>query len=440
VRPIHDSPRSASIFENGLMKLASPEIVLERLRGLSGGEALLAVAGERDDVELVGGAVRDLLLGHEPRELDVVVGDGGRQDFAQAAPSFARALADRLGVRADANEHERFGTTLVEWDGGRIDVATRRAESYPAPGALPDVRAGTEQEDLERRDFTVNAIAVRLGGERRGEMRAVPNALGDLEAGRLRVLHERSFSDDPTRVLRLARYSARLSFEVEARTAELARTALAGRALDTVSGARIGAELRLALAEPDAIAALAAIDELGVLYALHPRLRLERPAIEATLVLLPADGRPEIALLTSLMLPLALRAHGDPRAEIAALLDRWDFPAGDRDRVAAAAVAVPRLLGELSATVRPSAIHAAAQGVPVEGVALAGALGCEEPVRCWLQDVRHVQLEITGDDLLRAGIAEGPEIGRRLEEVLVLRLDGELIGGREAELAAALEA
>ena len=159
-----------------------------------------------------------------------------------------------------------------------------------------------------------------------------------------------------------------------------------------------------------------------------------------TLALLPADGRPELALLASLVLPLALRAQGDPRAEIVALLDRWDFPAGDRDRVAAAAVAVPRLLEELPAAARPSAMRAALQGVPLEGVALAGALGCEEPARRWLQDVRHVHLEITGDDLLGAGIPEGPEIGRRLEAVLQLRLDGELAGGREAELAAALEA
>ena len=327
----------------------------------------------------------------------------------------------------------------MEWAGGRIDVATRRAESYPAPGALPEVRAGTEQEDLERRDFTVNAIAVRLGGERIGEARAVPDALDDLEAGRLRVLHERSFSDDPTRLLRLARYSARLGFEVEARTDALARASIAARALYTVSGARVGAELRLALAEADALAALAAMDELGVLRALHPRLRCERPLLEATLALLPADGRREIALLAALVLPLALRAQGDPRAEIVALLDRWDFPAGDRDRVAAAAVAVPRLLAELPAATRPSAIRAAAQGVPPEGIALAGALGFEKPVRLWLEDVRNVHLKITGDDLLIAGVAEGPEIGRRLEAVLELRLDGELADGREAELAAALE-
>jgi tRNA nucleotidyltransferase (CCA-adding enzyme) len=101
---------------------------------------------------------------------------------------------------------------------------------------------------------------------------------------------------------------------------------------------------------------------------------------------------------------------------------------------------VPRLLEELPTAERPSTIRATAKGVPLEGVALAGALGCEEPARSWLQDVRHVQLEITGNDLLAAGLPEGSEIGRRLEAVLRLRLDGELADGHAAELAAALEA
>jgi tRNA nucleotidyltransferase (CCA-adding enzyme) len=421
------------------MTVAAPEIVLERLHGLPGGEALLEVAAQRNDVELVGGAVRDLLLGTAPRELDVVVG-GDQLPFGQAASLFARDLAGRLDVLADANEHERFGTALVEWDGGRVDIATRRAESYAAPGALPDVRAGTEEEDLERRDFTVNAIAVRLGGERRGKARAVPDALSDLEQGRLRVLHERSFTDDPTRLLRMARYRARLGFEVEARTAALARAALAARALDTVSGARIGAELRLALGEPDAVATLGTMNELGVLRALHPRLRFERPVLEATLALLPADARPDLVLLAALVLPLALRAQGDPRAEIVALLDRWDFPAGDRDRVAATACAVPRLVEQLPILELASELRAVARGVPLEGVALAGALAGEARAKQWLQETRHIALKIAGDDLLAVGLAEGPEIGRRLEAVLKLRLDGELAEGRAAELAAALEA
>jgi tRNA nucleotidyltransferase (CCA-adding enzyme) len=430
---------------------ASSEIVLRQLRGLPGGETLLAVAAERDDVELVGGAVRDLLLGRTPREIDVVVGGRG-VSFAEDARLFAERLGARLnaslpgaGALAVTSEHERFGTALVGWDGGQIDIATRRAESYPAPGALPEVRAGTEEEDLERRDFTVNAIAVRLAGERGGELRAVPDALRDLEQGRLRVLHEQSFVDDPTRLLRLARYRARLGFDVEAGTAKLAGDALAAGALRTVSGARIGAELRLALDEANAIATLAAMNQLGVLSALHPRLRFEQPVLEATLALLPADGRPDLALLAALVLPLALRAEGNrseigQRAEIVALLDRWDFPAGDRDRVAAAACAVPRLIEQLPIAARPSELRAAALGVPLEGVALAGTLADGEgAAEQWLGDTRHIALEIDGEDLLAAGLSEGPEIGRRLEAVLELRLDGELAEGRAAELQAALD-
>ena len=428
------------------MPVGAPEIVLEQLRGLPGGEALLEVAAERDDVDMVGGAVRDLLLGRTPREIDVVVG-GQATSFAEDAALFAEQLgallnasSSEVGALASTSEHERFGTALVTWSGGEIDIATRRAESYSEPGALPDVRAGAPEEDLERRDFTVNAIAVRLGGERRGQARTVPDALSDLEEGRLRVLHEQSFIDDPTRLLRMARYRARLGFEIEDHTAALAVAAIAAGALEMVSGARIGAELRLALAEDDAVASLAAMDELGVLGALHPRLRFEQPVARATLALLPGDGRPDLALLASLLLPLALRAGDDPRAEIVALLDRWDFHAGDRDRVAAATVAVPRLIEELPAAERPSLLRTVAAGVPLEGVALAGALGSEEPARLWLEQTRHVHLQITGEDLLMAGIPEGPEIGRRLEAALKLRLDGELADGRDAELTASLQA
>jgi len=428
---------------SGTHAIHGAEEVIGRLASLPGGPELLAQARRREDIALVGGAVRDLLLGHWPRELDVTVA-GDSAPLARALSASVSPSERPYGHVVEPILHERFSTASVVWDYGRIDIAELRAESYPAPGALPDVRSGSVEEDLARRDFTVNAISLPLGGERRGELIAVEGALEDLQQGRLRVLHEQSFRDDPTRLLRLARYAARLGFEVETRTAELARAALAERALDTVSGARIGAELRLALDEADAIATLAAMHELGVLSALHPRLRFEQPVLEAALALLPADGRPDLALLAALVLPLALRAEDDrseigQRAEIVALLDRWDFPAGDRDRVAAATVAVPRLIEELPAVERPSRLRAVAAGVPLEGVALAGALGARESAGRWLEDTRHIALEVTGADLLAAGLPEGPEIGRRLEAVLELRLDGRLADGREAELQAALD-
>ncbi|MCW3018251.1 MAG: Polynucleotide adenylyltransferase region, partial [Solirubrobacterales bacterium] len=237
--------------------------VLEALRALPGGPELLALGEERDDLALVGGAVRDLLLDRMPRELDVVL--------TRDAATFARTLAARVdsaAAPASLTLHDRFGTAMLEWDAARIDIAERRAESYPAPGALPQVRPGSSAEDLERRDFTVNAIAVALGGARRGELTSVAHAIEDLDAGRLRVLHERSFVDDPTRLLRLARYRARLGFELEPDTGALAARALQEGALMSVSRARVGAELRLALGEAGAPAALDSMGELGVLAAL----------------------------------------------------------------------------------------------------------------------------------------------------------------------------
>jgi tRNA nucleotidyltransferase (CCA-adding enzyme) len=403
--------------------------VLERLREQLGGPELLELAQGRDDMELVGGAVRDLLLERRPRELDVMV--------AADAPALAQTLAERL--EAEVTVHERFGTAFVEHGATRLDFATCRAETYPTPGALPEVRAGNPMEDLLRRDFTVNAIAVTLDGPNPGELRAVPHALEDLREGRLRVLHDGSFEDDPTRLLRLARYHARLDFAVEEHTAELAHRALNGGALDTVSGARVGAELRLALREPQAPAVLGAMQTLGVLAAVHPRLRYDLALVGGALAQLPADGSRQSLLLAALMLPLVLRADSQPQAEARALLDRLEFPQGERDRAMASAVAAVRLHEVLPHCERPAEIYMAVADSPVEGVALAGALGAAEAARRWLGDLRHVHLHIDGDDLLAHGVPQGPEVGRRLHETLLLRLDGELEEGREAELAAALE-
>jgi tRNA nucleotidyltransferase (CCA-adding enzyme) len=439
--------------------------VLDALPALPGGQELLEAAAGRTDVELVGGAVRDLLLGLTPHELDVVAGD---------AAAFADELAARLDVPPVAIQHERFGTVRLAWDDGRIDIASRRAEDYPAPGALPVVQPGTPEEDLRRRDFTVNAIAVPLGGPKRAAqteigLRAVDHSLSDLAAGRLRVLHDQSFLDDPTRLLRLARYHARLGFAIERHTATLAQEAIVAGALDTVSGARLGAELRLLLREPSALYALMVLSVLEALPALHPWLRSEATLERDALMLLPIECRPDLLLLASLLLVGALRAEHDPRAELVAFLDRMEFPAADRDRVVATITSVPRLVEALPGATSPSALRDAVRDAPLEAVALAGALkdmallgatedafwaeikdgSCkpnreqgEPPVfqaaRRWLRELRHVRLRITGDDLLAAGVPEGPEIGRLLEETLRLRLDGELPDEREPQLEAAL--
>jgi tRNA nucleotidyltransferase (CCA-adding enzyme) len=379
----------------------------ERLRELPCGRRLLDAVAGMDGVHLVGGAVRDLLLGRRPRELDVVVeGDVG-------------ALAARLGAAADHVAHDRFGTATVRCGDCRWDLAAAREETYARPGALPDVRGAGIAQDLLRRDVTVNALALDLSS---GEVHAVEHAREDLRAGRLRVLHDASFSDDPTRLWRVARYAARLGFELDPHTAALAEEAIGGGALATVSGARIGSELRLALTEPDPVAALESAVALGI----APWLAPDRALAERALELLPAgEGRRDLLVLAA-----SLAAPGD------ALLADLEFTAPER-AIVRACLTTPALDDARRA---PSQLARALRGVPVEAVALAGARGAAQPARRWLDELRHVGLQITGGDLLAAGLAEGPDIGRRLQAALDLRLDGALAGGRDAELRAALDA
>jgi len=417
---------------------SGPEAI-DALAELPGGSELLTLARERRDLALVGGAVRDLLLGGLPRELDVTV----ERDSAPLAAELAARLARHEAGMPETTVHERFGTAVVDWIHGRVDIARRRAETYAHPGALPDVRPGTTAEDLARRDFTVNAIALPLGGPQRGRLQAVEGALEDLAAGRLRVLQARSFIDDPTRLLRLGRYRARLGFEVEPDTARLAESALASGALESVSGGRIAAELWLVTEESDA-RAFAALGELGVLQALALPAAFDEQLLLEAISLLPPDGIAGVLEMAVLFHPVA--PPGDDAREAAgALMERFEFLAETRERVLAAAFDSFALRAGIERAQQPSELRGLLAGRPVEAIAIAGALGGRRSpeiarrVSTWLSDLREVKLEINGADLLAAGMSEGPEIGRRLERVLDLKLDGELAPGREQELRAALE-
>jgi tRNA nucleotidyltransferase (CCA-adding enzyme) len=368
---------------DGAFDLAAVLAALERYPPLPADGARVAV---------VGGFVRDTWLGREPRELDLVVeGDAGE---------LARSLGGEVVV------HEAFGTATATGSGWRVDIAMARRERYPAPGALPEVTPASIEDDLARRDFSVNAIAVTLAD---GALLAAQHALEDLADAVLRVQHERSFIDDPTRLLRLARYAERLGFAVEPQTASLAaRTNVA-----TVSGARLGGELRLALAEPDPIAVLTRLgDKLP--------LAVERRSAEDALTLAAPESDRAMLLLGMLSCEQAWLAQLELTA-----------------RELEVAIACQR--AEAPVQVTPSALWRVWRGVPIEAVAVAGARGAADAARHWIDELRHVRLEIGGDDLIAAGIAEGPQIGRRLERTLAAKLDGEL-SGREAELDYALKA
>jgi len=384
--------------------------VLERVADVPGLRALRELAERRPEpMWLVGGAVRDVLLGREPRDLDVVVeGD-------------ALAVAHELGEVVA--EHERFGTAEVLVDGAGINLASARTETYPRPGALPEVRLGaTIEEDLRRRDFTVNAIAVSLAD---GREVAFPGALEDVERRWLRVLHDASFIDDPTRIYRMVRYARRLDLAIEPGTARLARAAVEGGAVYTLTRDRIAAELRLMLAEPDPAGMIAAVRE----WVGSGAPAVDPEVARAALALLDGEGRVDIVLVGSGCL-------GDERA--AARDIQWFDDSRPARRRAREAARAPEIAEALKTAERPSQIAAAVARRPVEAVALAGALGPREPVERWLRELRHVRLEIDGRDVMAAGVPQGPEVRAALERALAARLDGTIPPGREAELAAAL--
>jgi tRNA nucleotidyltransferase (CCA-adding enzyme) len=397
------------------------DTLLQRFAQLPAAAPLLERLRDADGVYLVGGAVRDLFLGVVPLDLDLVV-DGDLETATAALGTPARI-------------HDRFETRTVVIDGYTYDLARARRETYERPGALPTVGPAGIRQDLQRRDFTVNALALGLGGEQRGRLLDVADARDDLRHNRLRVLHDASFVDDPTRLLRLARYAARLRFAVEPRTRELAAAAVATRATDTVSGTRLGTELRLMAAEADPVAALHSLHELGVDADIARGFGLRDPALaRRALALLPSDGQPG-----DLVLAVAC-IHVAP-AELAPLLDRLAFPAARRNTILAAAQRSSELARALRQSTLPSQIAAAVGGGPVELVALAGALdaGAEAAARTWLEALRHVRLEIDGQDLLDAGVQWGPAVGAGLAGARAAKLDGRA-RGRQAELAEALRA
>lgn len=347
----------------------------------------LEVMRERaeEPVYLVGGAVRDLLLGRPRADVDlVVVGD-------------AAALAERLG--GAAAEHERFGTVKVELEGHEIDIAGARTETYPEPGALPVVAPAEGIEaDLGRRDFTINAMAIPLGGE--AHLIDPYGGEPDLRQGDLRVLHPRSFEDDPTRALRAARYAARFDFGLDPETENLLR----GADLTTVSSDRRRTELERLAAEGTAPRGFELLGEWGLIEMRRGGLELMRDV----------NG---------------LLEH-----------EHWAEFVPRQEALIAAALG-PAEGEELLASMWPpnpgEGVEVAEGRDPVE-LALARAMGADW-IEHYLTIWRNVELEIDGTDLLAAGVPEGPAVGRGLRAARRARLEGEAYG-REQELAAALEA
>ncbi len=334
-------------------------------------------------VYLVGGAIRDALADFKVDDIDLVT-EGDPQP-----------LAHKLDTELRSND--RFNTVTLLIEGSPVDIAMARTETYARPGALPDVTPGSLEDDLVRRDFTINAMAI--GIEEDAKLVDPFGGIDDLKSGVLRVLHDRSFIDDPTRALRAARYAARFGFDLEPKTSELMMSVN----LATVSSERIENELRRIALEDNALEALRLALLWGLVDFSEERLDL---AERATELIETEPWRREV-----------------PRDEVI-----LEAVFGDLGRISplAANPATPW-----------QACRLARGRSPLELV-LARATGADWLDR-WQEEWRWVELEITGADLLAAGVPEGPRIGAGLDAALEAKLNRG-VDGAEAEIRVALEA
>jgi len=385
-----------------------PLQLLELVKGISG---QAAKRGQR--VYLVGGVVRDLLLGYPNFDLDLVVeGDAVKLAQQVAETSQAKLLA-----------HHRFGTAKLRYDNFTLDLATARKETYAKPGALPTVTPGTLKDDLVRRDFSINAMAISLAANDYGELVDPYQGKKDLEHCLIRILHPESFSDDATRILRAIRYEQRLSFELEAQTAQLLKRDIP--MLDTISGDRIRHELELILKEKRPELVIKRLAELGVLPRISPFLKGDGWIAEKF------DRARQLKKPTQLpSLYFCLLIYSFSVTEIEQLLARLNISA----KLSRAMRDTLRLKTSLpllnKPSLKPSEIYYLLR--EYESVAIqANAIASESStahryLQLFLTKLRYVRTSLDGEELKRLGISAGPEMGKVIQLLHKAKLDGEV--------------
>jgi tRNA nucleotidyltransferase (CCA-adding enzyme) len=448
-----------------LMERALPRRFFEFIKD-AGAQASAMGESKVQGLYLVGGQVRDLLLQRAVYDLDFMVAGDARE--------FAQVMAER--VRGEARAATVFGTVKLKSETISADIAMARRERYPTPGALPVVEPGDAREDLTRRDFTINAMAIDVWPSRFGTLHDLFGGMRDITMKRLRFLHEKSFQDDPTRILRGLRYEARFGFQFEARTAEHA-TADAPY-LEHVSGPRIRAELDRILSEPTRAAAVANAEERGVLAAIHPALRVAKRVSDAMGQAAPGDdgeasgdrattggeattgggattgGRAttggEAATPESRATPLERRATpsqvvyyvaligaGLTEEESRAVVARLEPPRAWNEVL----LAGPRLRQLLRLLENPDLKRSEVVDVlapfPLDAIraqyALAPATLQRDRLQAYLETLSSVRPECSGDDLIAAGVPRGPLVGELLDELKRARLDS-LVKNRDEEI------
>lgn len=362
---------------------------------------------------LVGGSVRDLLLNRPlSQDIDIAVEGDAR--------SLAVAVAQELSGRVSS--HTRFGTARVLLPGLALDLATSRRERYAAAGDLPEVEPAGLDEDLGRRDFTINALAAALAPDTWGELHDPYNGRSDLQTTTVRVLHDLSFVDDPTRIVRAVRYCGRLSFNIESHTAALLSASRPG--LLEISGARRWKELERILLEDEPLPALALAERLELLPCLFPGLRLMHTVAEK----LPEVRASVQDKAARVCVSLCLLAFPLTRQERTRLIAVFQLPRAaakalvDLDRAALAVASLD------AAAASPSQVVAALRDLSWHAVYVHELMSPDGQVRAVLQrylnEWRQLRPRLKSAELLALGVSPGLPLGACLKALQNARLDG----------------
>ncbi|MDD4923806.1 MAG: hypothetical protein PHF74_03080 [Dehalococcoidales bacterium] len=380
-------------------------------------------AAERNEkAYIVGGVVRDLLLGLANYDIDLTVeGD-------------AVALAHELlgNIAGTITVHKQFNTAKIELEGWNIDFATARSETYARPGALPEITPASLVEDLKRRDFTINAMAIGLSGKNYGTLYDPCNGKTDLQEGKIRILHDGSFIDDSTRIWRGLRYEQRLGFQIEAHTLELLKRDIP--MLDSVSGERISYEIDCIFKEQHPERVFARAYRLGVLNKLNALIKFDKPMEEW------------FARAREMSYPNA------PSAVLYWLLLTYNLDIDNRERFISY-LKLPKRISQafrdcsavkdrlelLSASgISNSEIYRLLTGYSPQAITANIIAGDVEESRAalnlYMEKLRGMKTIISGSDIMQMGVEQGPQLKKMLDAVLDARLNGEVIS-REDEIA-----
>ena len=381
-------------------------ISLRQLRGIA---AVAEIHGAR--AYLVGGAVRDALLGISVTDIDIAV--------IGMTSSLPRGVARALNGRVAA--HSQFNTFSLTASGRHIDLAMARHESYTHPGALPTVTPGTMHQDLARRDFAINAMAVSLGEDSFGDLLDPFDGQSDLEDGTVRVLHDDSFRDDATRILRAARYAVRLELTLEPRTEHLLKRN--ARYLDTISAARLRDEFERVLQESRAAATLDMLQDLGALKSVYLHISLTPAELQAL------HGIRDYEQIDSVATSLSILAHelsDEGRNDFArrlAMNTRWRNVIEDAALLQIKLREGPSITNETSRSEIYRLLHGIEEAAILGCALLSGSATIRRHLLLYIDELSDVRPILNGSDLLALGVPTGPQVGDLLHDLLMARLD-----------------